>query len=120
MRTIKRMVFTSKADARKVRKIIDKALGFPIQPSRVGAGPWMPNPPGAVYTILKKVRGQPKWVVHIGAEAEAIPLTPSQWNRLNATQRSSLTSSLATSETVVFQDTDPNDDDDDDDTSDDF
>lgn len=120
MRTIKRMIFTSGVDARKVRKIIDKALGFPVKPTRVGSGPWMENPPGAIYTVLRKVRGQPKWVVRFGPEVEAIQSTPAQWGKLSAAQRTALTAALASTETVTFGDNDPDDDDDDDDLSDDF
>lgn len=101
-RTIKRLVFTERAEARRARKALDRALGFPVQPVRVGSGPWMESPPGAVYTTVRRIKGQQRWVLEIDAQALELPTVAARWNRLTAAQKATVSAALATVEDVVI------------------
>lgn len=96
---MKRLFFSSKLDARRAQRIIDKALGLPRAATPIGNGPHMPSPPGdEQYCEIRKIRNQSKWVLVCDENIRKIPMNARQWSRLTALQQTQFSSALANQE----------------------
>lgn len=93
---MKRVSFSTRIEAMAFRRIVDKAMGMPVPPTRVGVGGWMDNPPGAErWTTVRKIKGEQRWVVTLDPELVDLATHQIRRARLKAVERSTLDSVLS-------------------------
>ena len=93
---MKRVSFQTRDEARVFRRIVDKAMGMPVPPTRVGGGSWMDTPPGAKrWTMVRKIKGEQRWVVTLDPETAGLSTHAIRRARLKAAERTTLDSVLS-------------------------